>query len=926
MKVIKKSLPLLLILLCIILTYDDIEVHGASSPYDVPSKVRNNWNDIFANKSFSMTSGKKLVYDVYSDKYINNGYRIVNRNFGNGTKAYINFEGWSILFGYAKHTYANNETYIVAQEIGNTSNTKIYSTTKTRGLSATKDLEYNRQGDTGLYNECPSNARNKNNSTCNMRYNNVDFQAYIPFEDLFPNAYESGRWRLYIAHEIEGRLVYAPLILPFTFNNIDYLGGEISLSSGVNANKLIMNGNGVLRRSYPEQPQGEVTDELGSNRHFTTNRTYTQVRADQSSTAVWYGVRSPHDSNKTKWATTAYWTFGGDQATVQFTPDDKPPIHVSDSIKDHRYKNGNDYWVQPYDEPIITLRQRDVDSGNRSQYMRLMQGDEIITRNRHDFYDSASTNRRQITSNDISVDKARRTENTSYGRVEWTATPKVHGETYNIEYFYRDMANNELGYNRIAKRLRVDGVEPQHQSHNISGASYVNGNNYWVNSDDELTVTLRQRDVDSGNKYQYLRLLDENVDVRKRHNFSADKNYIAGVSGDAFTDDSVSIVSANRTEESSYGTVQWEVVPHSHGNSYNVMYYYQDNVDNKTTSNDSYDYADTNLKIKVDDLAPDIMYRDEDDKINLPEREWHHSDVNVRLKFTDDDSGYKESRYAWSKSSSKPKESDWSNWSTNSNYVVNQKDFGEWYLHVQAVDNVGNIVTTHTGLYKVNQPPIPDFDYPEPLYEGDPLVLDNKSVDPEGHKMTAIWTIEDPDGETETFDSWDVTINRAKAGKYTVNLEVTDEYGAKDDITKTISVIPLTIQGEVSHTDEWKEVHEYYNHSEDQFYSGERFILDAYVTNYPVKQVDVTLIGEDVSNNSVELNEHLSEQSRTSNVITMSGSMYEEFLAQPLTKLKDGTVDFIFKSEWENGVIKEDIVQIKIVDDIYEPYLLHRSN
>lgn len=923
----------LLILYCI----DIPNVQAASGPYDVPSDVRSKWDNIKGGKQFTNHTGKRLLYDVYSSKGINGGYRIVDRNFGEGTRAYINFEGWSVLHGHAKHTNANNETYIVAEKVGEDV-TKIYSTQKRKSLSATKDLEYNSSG-SGLYNECPDSARNKLADECNMRYNNVDFQAFIPIEELFPDITSPAKWRLYIVKEVNNRIVYDEIRLPFSFDKLSYEGGEVSLSSGLNANQLTMNNEGVLRKRYVSQTAASVRNELGDNRHFTPGRTYTMVASNESSTTVFYGVRSTHsnDRGQTKYTSSAYWMFGGDQATLEFVPDDKPPVHISDSISEHRYKNGNDYWVQPFDNPIITLRQRDVDSGNRTQYMRLMQGDEIITRNRHDFYDSASTNRRQITSSDMAVDKAQRTENTSYGRVEWTTTPKVHGETYNIEYFYRDMAFNELGYNRIAKRLRVDGIEPQHQSHSISGASYVNGNNYWMNSEDEVTVTLRQRDTDSGNKYQYLRLLENNndIDVRMRHNFSGDKNYMANVAGDAFIDDSISITSANRKEDSSYGTVEWKVIPHSHGKSYNLMYYYQDNVDNKTTSSDSYDYGDTNLNVRIDDHAPLVSFRDKDDKGNFPEREWHHYEVDVRLKFQDDDSGYDKSRYAWTKSKSKPQNSDWSNWTSSSNYVVNQSDYGEWYLHVQAMDNVGNTITTYEGLYKVNQAPNVDFDYPDPLYEGDPLELVNISTDPEGHDMNAIWKITDPDGIVEEFNSWDVTIHdlsdpynpQSKPGTYTVHLEVTDEYGAKDSIEKEINVIPLVIEGTVEHTERWREIHELLDNPENVFFSGERFILSSSVTNYPISNVDVTFKGTDVNNDPVEITEVLTEISSTDGIISYKGEIYEEFMADPNNKLKSETdVHFSFKAEWTNGVIKEDIVTIRIVDDVYDFYKLHKTN
>lgn len=902
---------------------------AASGPYDVPSDVRNNWDNIRGGKQFTNYTGKRLLYDVYSYKGISKGYRIVNKNFGKGTQPYINFEGWSVIHGHAKHTYANNETYIVARKIGG-SETKIYSTQKQKSLSATQDLAYNSTS-SGLYNECPDSARNKRADDCNMRYNNVDFQAFIPIEELFPDPASPGKWRLFIVKKVNNHMVFDEIRLPFSFDNLSYEGGDISLSSGVNANKLIMNNAGVLRRRFITQTAASVYSDLGDNRHFTQGRTYTMVKPNETGTTVFYGVKSTHsnDKGKTKYASSAYWMLTGDQAVLEFIPDDNPPIHISDKITDHRYRNGNDYWVQPNDDPVITLRQRDTDSGNRTQYMRLMEDDEIITRNRHDFYDDASTNRRQITNSQVAVDKARRTENTSYGTVEWTATPKVHGKTYNIEYYYRDMAFNYLGYNRISKRLRVDGIAPNHERHSLTGAKYVDGSNYWVNSNDTVKVTLRQRDRDSGNKYQYIRLYGSDTDVRKRHNYSGSKDYIGKVNGDHFIGNNLSINTANRTEASSYGTVEWTVTPKQHGDSFNIMYYYQDNVDNHTSTNLHSGYGTTGMYLKVDDIAPQISYRDKEDKRDLTEREWHDSKVNVRLKFHDEDSGYKESRFTWSKSPTTPKENEWSDWSSSSDYTVTKSktDYGEWYLHVQAKDNVGNINTEVKGLYKVNTPPVADFTFTVPHYEGNPYPLKNTSTDAEDHDMTAIWTVELPDGETETYTDWNLTLPRPIPGYYTVTLEVTDEYGAKDEQKRSFVVIPLVIQGQVDHTDRWKELHEKLGNTSEVFFSGERFLLTSSVTNQPISEVSVTFKGIDINDEPVEVTEILLEDSQNRDSIIHKGEIYEEFMANPETKLKTNTNGhFIFKATWENGIVKEDVVTVRITGDVYDFYKLHKTN
>src|SRR5690625_2805210 len=89
----KKKMNKILISLMIVLLMLPIvssERVSAFSPHDVESSVRNNWNKIYGTKNNNMRSGRNIVYDVYFNKYKDSGYaggyRIVNRNFGNGNQ------------------------------------------------------------------------------------------------------------------------------------------------------------------------------------------------------------------------------------------------------------------------------------------------------------------------------------------------------------------------------------------------------------------------------------------------------------------------------------------------------------------------------------------------------------------------------------------------------------------------------------------------------------------------------------------------------------------------------------------------------------------------------------------------------------------------------------------------------------------------
>ncbi len=884
-------------------------VLAASSPYDVESSVRNGWNSLPGGKNHSQRSGRKLVYDVYASKYTSGGYKIVNKNFGKGTQPYINFQGWAVIQGYKRHTSTNHETYIVAEKVAGDSGIgtkKVYGTLPIN-ISGTEDLEYNNRG-SGVYNECWSGATYKDNQLdCNMRYDNVGFNAYLPFNELFPTNREDAKWVLYIVKRVESRIVYERLILPFNFTGLAHKGGTIDLESGVNANYLRMIGTDVIRRTYPRQKtSGSVYG------YFNTGSIYTRTNQEESKTAVWYAVRSHHDGNATRWAPSAYWKFGGEQAVLDYNPppDNAPPVHISHELINSRYQNGNDYWSQPNDQVYIRLRQRDPDSGNKYQYLRLNGNGQDI-RSMHSFHLASTYNEHFLTSPHAVINSAQREEHSSYGRVKWGVVPKTHNHSYDVMYYYKDNDNNHVGYNDTGMNLRVDGVVPQHNSQGIYNYRYKNGNDYWVRPNDKPYVQLRQYDPHSGNRHQYIRFSGSGQDARSQHDFS----YGATHNNHWMKSSHVVINSAERKENSYYGMVKWTFTPKTHGHYYNVLYYYRDNVDNNSgdyndtsynvrvdgvspsnliesisnhryrngnnywirpndtvniklrskdddsglkqtelssgsgsdrtvarhvwsgsstnnqivtdttnafsivsanrtynsgstkevtfglrghthgashiirhrdvdnvdniSSGDAYGWSYAQKTVHVDGVRPNIYFRNSTDTSNYFSRNWSTNPITVRLKFDDGSgSGYKHSRYAWTKSTSTP--SSWSSWTTSSNYTTSKSSYGAWYLHVQGQDHVGNTYTTYKGPYRFNDAPVADFTAnPNPTDRLTSVTFTNKSSDPNGNSLTYDWKIRKKGSSSWTNLS--TTKNPShkftSVGTWEVRLEARDTHG-----------------------------------------------------------------------------------------------------------------------------------------------------
>ncbi|AHD04709.1 hypothetical protein [Paenibacillus larvae] len=266
---------------------------------------------IKGSKKDSWVSGRKLVYDIYSGVDGKEKWQITNRDYGYGSQPYLEFSGWSALLGWHHHSAGNQKTYIWAQN--QRTGKSLFYLAEMKGLSASKDLEYNRQSPTGpIYKPCSEGTYNTSNESCNMYYDHVGFTAYIPLQELFPEGVSDDVWELRIIKNVDGRVVYDELKLPFHFDSLRFGSGEISLDSGIDAESLRMIDSGVVRRNYPRESG------WSGGRYFTPGNIYQRITQNEENTVVWYGVTSPHDGNAVRWASGAYWRFEGKPAILSY--------------------------------------------------------------------------------------------------------------------------------------------------------------------------------------------------------------------------------------------------------------------------------------------------------------------------------------------------------------------------------------------------------------------------------------------------------------------------------------------------------------------------------------------------------------------------------------------------------------------------------
>ena len=238
--------------------------------------------------------------------------------------------------------------------------------------------------------------------------------------------------------------------------------------------------------------------------------------------------------------------------------------------------------------------------------------------------------------------------------------------------------------------------------------------------------------------------------------------------------------------------------------------------------------------------------------------------------------------------------------------------------------------------FYINRPPTGDFTWnPQPVYEGDTVTFVSTVDDPDKDTLDVTYEIESPTGEKQTFRyTWDPpypkdgpTLVLATPGEWTATLTVSDRLAPPVTVVHTLSVLPLTIAGQVKHTDAWEANRIRYNqkHPNDQrpadwFWAGEAFVLEAVTTDTgesATKAVEVT----------ADAGGGLRKALTAADAPVFSrwgGMLLGEDVGMDLSKLPEGDYTFVFQVKYSNGVIKTDPVTITIKGTVDEYVQVHR--
>lgn len=275
------------------------------------------------------------------------------------------------------------------------------------------------------------------------------------------------------------------------------------------------------------------------------------------------------------------------------------------------------------------------------------------------------------------------------------------------------------------------------------------------------------------------------------------------------------------------------------------------------------------------------------------------------------------------------------NWTRN--YTIPSMPDGNYSVEYISTTPSGKQASV-TRVVKVinNRPPVAGFELyannynrqvpPRSVFEGDTLLVDSTAFDPDPNDyMTWRYDLTYPDGTTDVFTEEDPSFRVLQIGTHRLVQTVTDSYGKSDSVTQTIVVGLLEITGQVSHTDNWLEIHKTQgNNSNVEFYSGEKFMLEADVTVHDIESVRVYFEGEQVNGGTLNLTTDLSQVGPQSKI--WNGSLSDNRMVEVKTKLSDGMVQFTFVVSYTNGIEKSDEIYVEIIGSVYDPLNYHRSN
>lgn len=311
--------------------------------------------------------------------------------------------------------------------------------------------------------------------------------------------------------------------------------------------------------------------------------------------------------------------------------------------------------------------------------------------------------------------------------------------------------------------------------------------------------------------------------------------------------------------------------------------------------------------------------------------DWNPTSVytNTNVKFSNNSTDPDNDTLTYQWAYQKPGTTTWTNFSTTKTptEVFDQK--GSW--NIRLITSDGETTTALTKVLTVlNTPPEVTLDYsPATVFEGDTVTLKAIPTDIDGDQMTVIFE----ENQNGIWKEIRKVVNVSSAAtvthtlvadpkNYQFRVRAIDESNGVGTATVTFVATPLEIIGSINHTADWEAIHAEAGHLPEQFYSGERFLTEAVVTDHPIEKVTVSFAGEQITGNLLTLMLPMVERAHP----IYEAEVYESVTGNPDEHLAPGMAYFVFEAKWKNGVIKQHKVSVDIVSDVFGAFDFYRSN
>lgn len=287
--------------------------------------------------------------------------------------------------------------------------------------------------------------------------------------------------------------------------------------------------------------------------------------------------------------------------------------------------------------------------------------------------------------------------------------------------------------------------------------------------------------------------------------------------------------------------------------------------------------------------------------------------------------------------------STWQPFSTVENPSQQLNTVGDYWFKVKATDPynaTSESIEKKVTVISANTAPTPGFLFESPKHIGDTVHIDGTPAsDPEGDTLTYEYVLtkkdatqrklifKSGDGSVDANGNVDIPFTQlADIGDWEIVQTVSDgQYTRSSDTISppVLTILPLELGGTVTHTPEWTNIHNKLGHLPSEFYSGEKFVLQGTTTDYPIKQLTVTMQGEQKNNVVQVLNTVLTNKGPG----IYDGSIADPAWLEPLTQLKQGSeVTFTFNVIYANDYSPAPVtVKVMIIGNAYKAFVMHRS-